>query len=164
MKRRPRYNWATQCIPGAAATIQGKFGLWWNSSTRRFSRQFFESPHSRDVRIWVNTVLKLISLKTDIARSVKRTKITRAHAEEAMAEPYCAEKFGDLITADHKVLSDNCGSRHNHRYASRGAGLEQPNGSRRIRARPKLHKKPREACKSSTSQLGILKSFTLSII
>ena len=28
-----------------------------------------------------------------------------------------AEKFGDLITADHKVLRDNCESRNNHRYA-----------------------------------------------
>ena len=28
-----------------------------------------------------------------------------------------AEKFGDLITADHKVLGDNCESRNNHRYA-----------------------------------------------
>ena len=28
-----------------------------------------------------------------------------------------AENFGDLITADHKVLSENCESRKNHRYA-----------------------------------------------
>ena len=28
-----------------------------------------------------------------------------------------AEIFGDLITADHKVLSEGCESRHNHRYA-----------------------------------------------
>ena len=28
-----------------------------------------------------------------------------------------AEKFGDLINADHKVLSENCESRNNHRYA-----------------------------------------------
>ena len=28
-----------------------------------------------------------------------------------------AEKFGDLITADHKVLSDNCESRNNHLFA-----------------------------------------------
>ena len=28
-----------------------------------------------------------------------------------------ADNFGDLITADHKVLSDNCESRNNHRYA-----------------------------------------------
>ena len=38
-----------------------------------------------------------------------------------------------------------------------------PNGSRHIRARPKLHKKPREACKSSWSPIGSLKSFTLTI-
>ena len=29
-----------------------------------------------------------------------------------------AEIFGDLITADHKVLSEGCESRHNHRYAA----------------------------------------------
>ena len=35
-----------------------------------------------------------------------------------MAEPYFVLKiFGDLIIADHKVLSDNCESRNNHRYA-----------------------------------------------
>ena len=28
-----------------------------------------------------------------------------------------AENFGDLITADHKILSEGCESRHNHRYA-----------------------------------------------
>ena len=28
-----------------------------------------------------------------------------------------AEPFGDLITADHKVLSEECESRNNHRYA-----------------------------------------------
>ena len=28
-----------------------------------------------------------------------------------------AEHFGDLITADHKVLSENYESRNNHRYA-----------------------------------------------
>ena len=38
------------------------------------------------------------------------------------------------------------------------------NGSRRVRAKSKLRKKPREACKSSSSQTGILKSFTLTIL
>ena len=28
-----------------------------------------------------------------------------------------AEKFGDLLTADHKVLNEGCESRDNHRYA-----------------------------------------------
>ena len=54
----------------------------------------------------------------------KRTKITRAPCRRCNggAVPR-AVNFGDLITADHKVLSDNCESRNNHRYASRGAGF-----------------------------------------
>ena len=28
-----------------------------------------------------------------------------------------AEKFGDMITTDHKVLSEGCESRHSHRHA-----------------------------------------------
>ena len=48
----------------------------------------------------------------------KRTKITTAPCRRRIggAVPR-AENFGDLITADHKVLSDNCESRNNHRYA-----------------------------------------------
>ena len=48
----------------------------------------------------------------------QRTKITRARCRRRNggAVPR-AEKFGDLITADHKVLSENCESRNNHRYA-----------------------------------------------
>ena len=47
-----------------------------------------------------------------------RTKITRApcRRRNGGAVPR-ADNFGDLITADHKVLSDNCESRNNHRYA-----------------------------------------------
>ena len=46
------------------------------------------SPSSRDVRIWVSTVLKLIFLKTEIARSVKGPKSQGPRAEDAMAKPY----------------------------------------------------------------------------
>ena len=61
----------------------------------------------------------LISLKTEIARSVKRTKSTRAPCRRRIGDAVPrADKFGDLITADHKVLSDNCESRNNHRYES----------------------------------------------
>ena len=93
----------------------------------------------------------------------KRTKITRApgRRRNGGAVPR-AEKFSDLITADHKVLSDNCESRNNHRYAIVVQDLAN-NGSSRIRAKTKLHKKPREACKSSWNPRGILKSFTLTI-
>ena len=47
-----------------------------------------------------------------------RTKITRApcRRRNGGAVPR-AENVGDLITADHKVLSENCESRKNHRYA-----------------------------------------------
>ena len=38
-----------------------------------------------------------------------------------------------------------------------------PNGSSRFRVKQKLHKKPRRACKSAWSPIGILKSFTLTI-
>ena len=48
----------------------------------------------------------------------KRTKITRAPCRRRQGEAVPrADNFGDLITADHKVLSDNCESRNNHRDA-----------------------------------------------
>ena len=38
-----------------------------------------------------------------------------------------------------------------------------PNGSRRVRAKQKIHRKQREACKSSWTPIGSQKSFTLTI-
>ena len=48
----------------------------------------------------------------------RRTKITRApcRRRNGGAVPR-AENFGDLMTADHKVLSEESESRNNHRYA-----------------------------------------------
>ena len=47
-----------------------------------------------------------------------RTKITRASCRKRTGTVVPrAEIFGDLITADHKVLSGGCESRINHRYA-----------------------------------------------
>ena len=97
------------------------------------------SPHSRDVRIWVNTMFILMSLKTEIARSVKG-QITRApcRRRNGKAVPRACN-FGDLITADHKVLSDNCESRNSHRYAV----VVQDLATQWIQAYP---------CKNKTSQ------------
>ena len=94
----------------------------------------------------------------------KRTKITRAPCSRRNSGAVLrAENFGDLITADHKVLSEGCESRNNHRYAV----VVQDLATQWIQAypckKPKLHKKPREACKSSWSPTGILKSFILTI-
>ena len=48
----------------------------------------------------------------------QRTKITRALCRKRTGKPVPrAENFGDLITADHEVLSEGCESRKNHRYA-----------------------------------------------
>ena len=70
------------------------------------------------MRICVNTVLKPISLKTEIARSARGQKITRAPCRRRNGGAVLrAENFCDLIKADHKVLSDNRESRNNHRYA-----------------------------------------------
>ena len=50
--------------------------------------KFLESRLQRDVRIWVNTVFILISLKTETARSVNGPKLQGPRAEDAMAKPY----------------------------------------------------------------------------
>ena len=70
----------------------------------------------------------------------KRTKITRDPCRRRNGEAVPrAEKKGDLITADHKVLSDNCESRDNHRYAV----VVQDLATQWIQAYP---------CKTKTSQ------------
>ena len=47
-----------------------------------------------------------------------RTKTTRASCRRRTGTVVPrAENFGDSTTADHKVLSEGCESRHNHRYA-----------------------------------------------
>ena len=56
--------------------------------------------------------------KDRICEICERTKITRAPCRRRKGEAVLrAVNFGDLMTADHKVLSDNCESRNNHRYA-----------------------------------------------
>ena len=54
----------------------------------------------------------------------KRTKITKAPCRRRNGEAVPrAEKIGDLITADYKILGDNCESRNNHQYS---VGLGHP--------------------------------------
>ena len=79
-----------------------------------------QSPRLREVRIWVSTLFIPTSRKTEIARSARGPKLQGPRAEDVLAESYAvprAENFGDLITADHKVLSEGCESRNNHLYA-----------------------------------------------
>ena len=82
------------------------------------SHEALQSPRLREVWIWVNTQFILTSLETEIARSVRGPKLQEPRAEDALPEPYLVQKtLMILITADHKVLSEGCESRNNHRYA-----------------------------------------------
>ena len=102
--------------------------------------KYLLSPRLREVRIWVNTLFILISIKTEIARSVAGRKITTAPCRRRNGEAVPrASNFGDLITANHKVLSDNCESRNNHRYAV----VVQDRATQWLQAYP---------CKNKTSQ------------
>ena len=59
----------------------------------------------------------LIFLKTEIARSARGQKNKAPCWRRNGGAVPRAANFADLITADHKVLSDNCQSRNNHRHA-----------------------------------------------
>ena len=73
---------------------------------------------------WENTVFTLTSRRTRICEIRMRTKITRAPCRKRTGHAIPrAEKFGDLVTADHKVLREGCESRHNHRHAIVVQGL-----------------------------------------
>ena len=70
----------------------------------------------------------------------QRTEITRAPCRRRVGRVVLrAENFGDLITADHKVLSEGWESRNNHRYAL----VVQDLATQRIQSCP---------CKNKTSQ------------
>ena len=94
----------------------------------------------------------------------KRTKITRAPCRRRNGGAVLrAESFGNLITAEHKVLSESCESRNNHRYAIVVQDLAtQWIQSYKCKTK-KLLRKHNGACKSSWTRIGSLKSFTLTI-
>ena len=93
----------------------------------------------------------------------KRTNITRAPCRRRNGEAVPrAEKFGDLMTVDHKVLSDNCESRNNHRYAV----VVQDLATQWIQAYPCRTKTSQETQRSLQKFLEpekILKPFILTI-
>ena len=60
----------------------------------------------------------LASRKTELARSARGPKSQGLRAEDVLVESNLVQKnFGDLITADHKIVSEGCESRNNHRHA-----------------------------------------------
>ena len=106
----------------------------------------------------------LTSRKSEIARSARGPKSQGPRAEDVLAESYLVLKmFGDLTTADHKVLIESCECRNNHRHAV----VVQDLATQRIPSVSVQNKiflrKHKGACKSSWSRIGSLKSFTLTI-
>ena len=76
-----------------------------------------ESAHARSADLGKHSVYTHFT-KDRNCEICQRTKITSAPCRRRIGGAVLrAENFGDLITADHKVLSDNCESRNNHRYA-----------------------------------------------
>ena len=85
-------------------------------SRGQFSGLRFGKSYKSGVKIKeVSTVFTLTSQKTEIAKSASEPKLQGLLAGSEAAPR--AEKFGDLITADHKILNEGCESRDNHRYA-----------------------------------------------
>ena len=61
-------------------------------------------------------LLPITSRKTEIAKDAGGPRLQGLLAEDALAKAVLrAEKFGDLITADHKVFNEEGESRNNHR-------------------------------------------------
>ena len=114
--------------------------------------------------IWGEHSVYTHFLKDRNCEICQRTKITWAPCRRRIGGVALrAENFGDLITADHKVLSEGCESRNTVIDMRSWCRTWPPNGSCRIRAKQKLLRKHRGACKSSWGRMGSLKSFTLTI-
>ena len=71
----------------------------WHSKSRKHSI-FSHVPKDRHCEVCLRTTITRSPCRRRTGEAVPRT-----------------EKFGDLITADHKVLNEKDGSRNNHQYA-----------------------------------------------
>ena len=96
IKRKPRLNGVT-CVTilrfRNGCKNSGK--IWWmmgfrcgEALTPVLPMKLLWSRLQRDVRIWVSIMFILISLKTEIARSVNGPKLQGLRAEDARAKPY----------------------------------------------------------------------------
>ena len=104
-------------------------------------------------------------LNVSLSLSLSLTKITRAPCRRRTGEAIPrAGSFGDLITADHKVLSEGSESRNNHRYAAVVQDLAKLNGFNvSAQHTKKNHRKRKGVHKSSSSRQKSQKSFTLTL-
>ena len=93
-----------------------------------------------------------------------RTMKTRAPCRRRNGEAVPrAANFGDLITADHKVLSDNCESRNNHLYAVVVQDLAAQWIQAYLCKNKNFSGNPEKLAQVPGTRTGFLKSFTLTI-
>ena len=101
-------------------------------------------PSREEKCYWASSVLRVI-LKDRSCDICLRTKVTRASKKTHWYSRAKNGKNGDLITADHKVLSEGCESRNNHRHAVVVQGL----AAQWIQSYPCKKKNSQETEKSS---------------
>ena len=108
-------------------------------------------------------VFTLTSFENEIARSVRGPKLQESRAEDALAEPYLVQKILVIWLQQITKFSVKVVNFETIIDMQSWCRIWPPSGSSCIRAKQKLLRKQQGACKSSWSQMGILKSFTLTI-
>ena len=170
IKQSHRENGETRCILKSRSGCKNSKKIWWmmkylntETLTPVLLMKCLYSPHLREVRICVNTVFILISLKTEIARSARGRKSQGPRAEDAKVDPYLMLKM--LVTWWRQITRSSVTIANLETITDMQSWCRTYplNGSKRIRAKQKLHRKLKEACKSSWSPIGSLKSFTMTI-
>ena len=101
------------------------------------------------MRIWVNIVLKITSLKTEIAGSARGPKLQGPRAEDALAEPHLVQKILVVWLQQITKFSVTVVNLETIIDMQSWCRTWPPNGSSRIRAKQKLLRKHKGACKSS---------------
>ena len=147
IKRNPRENRATRCILKSRNGCKNSKNIWWmmkfqymETLTPVLLTKVSLEPVFKRREDLGKHIVEIHFPKDQNCEICKRTKITRAPCRRRNSGAVlCAENFGDMITADHKVLSDKCDSRNNHRYAV----VVQDLATQWIQAYP---------CKTKTSQ------------
>ena len=122
-----KYEWGSTGKPVAWTSRNGKPNI--KMTTKRKYEETCRMICQNGCRSWGASLsrAKVVSGKHSIfthfskdrnCDTCLRTQITRASCRKrTFTVVPKAEHVGDLITADHKVLSEGCESRNNHRYA-----------------------------------------------
>ena len=121
-----------------------------------------EPRNKKSERIWVNIVFLLISLKTEIARSVQGPKLQRLRAEDAKAKPYL--KLTILVTRSQQITrsSVTIANLETITDLQSWCKIEPINGSKCAKTK-NFTRNPEKLAKVPRTREKILKSFTLTI-